>query len=207
MRLAPPCKAINFSGKDIYGEPIRLSDYKGKRVMLSFFRDAACPFCNFRVYELTNNYKEWQDEGLEIIAVFSSTAKEVRQYVARYPRPFRLIADPDLALYGRYGVEKSALALLKAFIFKMPRIIKGIIKGGRPKPNPHVRLVPADFLLDVDGTVSEVWYGKDTADHIPLDHIQAFIESPVTDDGEISQLREENKRLRRALTAQYKNKV
>ena len=34
--------------------------------MLSFFRDAACPFCNFRIYELTHKYKSWQQDGLEV---------------------------------------------------------------------------------------------------------------------------------------------
>lgn len=177
MRLTAPSLSIDFQTADIFDQPLQLSDLKGRKVMLSFFRDAACPFCNFRLYELTHAYKQWQAAGLEVIAVFSSPADEVRKHVARYPRPFRMISDPDLSIYHQYGVEQSASALLKAMIFKLPRIIRGIFTGGRPRKNPHVTLVPADFLLNESGEIVETWYGRDTSDHIPLEKVKAFIES------------------------------
>lgn len=176
MRLKAPCQGIDFHTTDIYGKQFRLSDYMGKRIMLSFFRDAGCPFCNFRVYELTHNYKPWKQQNLEVIAVFSDTPEKVRRYVANHPRPFTVLADPDLAIYNQYGVEHSASALLKALLTKLPRIVRGIALGGRPSNNPHVRLVPADFLLAEDGRVVQVWYGRDTSDHIPISQVQAFVE-------------------------------
>ncbi len=179
MRLTPPAQADQFDVVDIYGEPIRLKDYTGRKVMLCFFRDAACPFCNFRVYELTHRYKSWQTKGIEVIAVFSSTNEEVREHVARYPRPFRMIADPNLVIYNQYRVEKSASALWKAVFFQLPRIIRGIKKGGRPKPNPHVTLVPADFLIDEKGRIQDCWYGQNTSDHIPLERVDNFISRPA----------------------------
>lgn len=175
MRLQAPQPSIDFDTRDIYGNPIKLSDFHGKKVMLSFFRDAACPFCNFRVYELTHRYREWQRQGVEVLAVFSSSDTQVREHVARHPRPFRLISNPDLDIYSHYGVEKSAGALIKAMLFKLPRIIRGFQTGGRPKPNPNVTLVPADFLINESGDIIDVWYGRDTSDHIPLDRVQAFI--------------------------------
>lgn len=175
MRLEKPCNRVDFEAKDIYGEPIRLSQFEGKKVILSFFRDAACPFCNFRVYELTNQYKAWKDKNVEIVAVFSSSSEEVKNFVAKHHRPFRLVSDPDLVIYGKYGVEHSSVALFKALIFKLPRIIRGIITGGRPRPNPNVRLVPADFLIDGKGDIQHVWYGRDTSDHIPMALINQFI--------------------------------
>lgn len=175
MRLKAPCQGIDFHTYDIYGEEFKLSNLAGKKILLSFFRDAACPFCNFRVYELTHKYTEWKSQGLEIVTFFSSTSKEVRHHVAKYPRPFYMISDPNLTVYNQYGVEHSVSALFKALLFKMPRIIKGIATGGRPKPNPHVKLVPADFLLSEDGRVQKIWYGRDTSDHIPIAEIQNFI--------------------------------
>ncbi|WP_196157384.1 peroxiredoxin [Reinekea sp. G2M2-21] len=175
MRLTAPLNAITFATKDVYGKALSLQELKGKKVILSFFRDAACPFCNFRVYEFTHKYKAWQQQGIEVIAVFSSPANEVREHVARYPRPFRLVSDPDLSIYNKYGVEKSASALWKALLFRFPRILKGIMKGGRPKPNPHVTLVPADFLINEKGQIEDTWYGRNTSDHIPLERIDAFI--------------------------------
>lgn len=180
MRLTAPSLSVDFQTTDIFGQPLRLSDLKGQKVMLSFFRDAACPFCNFRLYELTHSYKQWQAAGLEVVTVFSSPAEDVRRHVARYPRPFTMISDPDLTIYQQYGVEQSSSALLKALVFKLPRIVRGIMTGGRPRKNPHVKLVPADFLLDENGGIVETWYGRDTSDHIPLAKVKAFIDKPST---------------------------
>lgn len=177
MRLNAPSIGPDFVVTDVYGQTLRLSDYRGQRVMLSFFRDAACPFCSFRVHELTHRYLGWQQQGLEILAVFSSSDQEVRQHVSRHPRPFRLIADPDLQLYHQYGVEQSGKAVIKALLFKLPRIIRGMMVGGRPDPkNPHSLLVPADFLIAENGQVVDLWYGRDVSDHIPLPRVDAFVQ-------------------------------
>jgi peroxiredoxin len=194
MRLQKPSKSIEFSTKDIYGKTISLGGLAGKPVMLSFFRNAGCPFCNYRVYELANNYSEWQTAGLEVVAVFSSTVEEVRQHIARFPRPFKVIADPNLELYNKYGVEHSSSALLKALLFKTSRIVKGFQTGGRPSKNPHVKLVPADFLIDGKGNVVDLWYGRDTADHIPIERIHNFVNKElvnitVSERKELSKLR------------------
>lgn len=173
----PTAAAMDFETRDIYGEAFRLSDLRGRRVMLSFFRDAACPFCNLRVYELTHRYTEWRASGMTVVAVFSSPADQVRAFVARRPRPFYMVSDPELEIYAKYGVQQSTTALLKALAFRMPRIIGGMATGGRPKPNPHVRLVPADFLIDEDGHIAESWYGRDTSDHLPLERVQAFADA------------------------------
>lgn len=175
MRLNSPEKAKDFDTVDVFNQSIKLTDYTGNKVMLCFFRDAACPFCNFRIYELTHKYKAWKEQGIEIIAVFSSPANEVREHVARYPRPFRLVSDPELIIYNQYGVEKSTRALWKAMLFKLPTFIKGVIRGGRPRPNPHVTLVPADFLIDEKGVIVDNWYGRNVSDHIPIERIDAFI--------------------------------
>lgn len=178
MRLVTPIqKGMSFAAKDIYGQPFKFSNLRGKRVMLSFFRDAACPFCHLRVYELSNNYQHWLDQNLEVVAVVSDTAEQVRRYVAKHPRPFTMLADPHLKLYNHYGVEQSGSALVKALLFKLPRIIKGFILGEKPSNNPHIKIVPADFIFDEQGTLVQAWYGRDTSDHIPLPELQKFIDT------------------------------
>lgn len=188
MRLIAPCEEIDFRAKDIFGEHFQLSELRGKRVALSFFRDAACPFCNYRIYELTSKYDEWKASGLEIVTIFSDTDEQVRKYVAKRPRPFTMISDPKLQLYDKYGVEQSALALFKALVFKLPEVIRGFATGGRPTNNPHIKLVPADFLIDVDGEVVETWYGKNTADHIPIQRLAEFSSKIAIEDAVKSRL-------------------
>lgn len=128
--------ATDFETRDIYGEAFRLSDLRGRRVMLAFFRDAACPFCNLRVYELTHRYTEWRAAGMTVVAVFSSPAEQVRAFVARRPRPFHMISDPELEIYAKYGVQQSTAALFKALAFRMPRILGGLPPAGGQSPTP-----------------------------------------------------------------------
>ena len=204
MRLTVPGPSVNFETTDIYGEPFQLADYQGKGVLLCFFRDAACPFCNFRVYELTRKYATWNRSGLEVVIVFSDTAKQVRDHVARHPRPFRMIADPNLELYSLYGVEQNSSALVRTLLFKVPRIWRGIRTGGRPSKNPHFKIVPADFLIDQDGSLCETWYGEDMSDHMPLKRIQSFVDELTKRaasklEDQVSRLRRENRKLKKAL--------
>ena len=93
-------------------------------------------------------------------------------------------------------------ALFKAIIFNLPEIIKGLAKGGRPTNNPHIKIVPADFLIDVDGRIVELHYGKNTADHIPLKRLQRFASrrkkksSRRKMEAELKKLRRENAQLK-----------
>ena len=48
MRLVAPRPAPALQLMDIYGKPVVIGG-RGRRMLLSFFRDAACPFCNFRI--------------------------------------------------------------------------------------------------------------------------------------------------------------
>jgi peroxiredoxin len=72
MRINSPALAPDFEVQDIHGQRLRLGALRGKRVMLSFFRDAACPFCNLCVYELSNEYPALQAQGLEVVTFFRS---------------------------------------------------------------------------------------------------------------------------------------
>ncbi len=177
MKLAAPRKIIDFESKDIYGNSIQLSNYEGRAVLLSFFRDASCPFCLKRVFELRARRKQWKKMGVEIIAVFSSTEKQIRNFSKNQPKRLTAIADPKLEIYGLYGVEHSLAGFFKALAFKMPTIVSGIKKGARPTRNPNAKIMPADFLIDDQGIIVDLWYGSNASDNIPMKRIDSFVRS------------------------------
>lgn len=183
MRIQAPKDHPVFSTRDIYNKSLDLADYRGKKVLLSFFREANCPFCNLRVHELTHRYPAWKKQGFEVIAVFCSQEAQVRDYNTREPRPFRLVADPQLAIYNRFGVERSNWAFFKSILLKLPHMMRGMVAGGRPRMNAHMTLIPADFLINENGKIVESWYGRDARDHIPLERINAFIDTRLPSTG------------------------
>ena len=172
MRLLVPRPAPLLTLYDINGQPISVGA-RGTPTLLSFFREASCPFCNYRVYELTHNFTRLDALDLDIVVVFSSTEADVRRFIARQPRPFRIVADPDNAAHGVYGIEHSLLGKLRAVVMRLPAMLRGMatvgLAGGRTGA-----MMPADFLIDARGQVVEAYYGRDAGDHIPMERLEQF---------------------------------
>lgn len=173
MRLIAPSRAPLLKFVDIYGNRVQIGG-SGRRTLLCFFRDAACPFCNFRIYELTSHYPALSSLGLDIVAVFSSTPSAVRRFVARQPRPFTVIADPTSRSHDAFGIERSFWRKLKGIVTRVPTLLKGLRIVGLAGLNT-TNLMPADFLIDEDGNIVEAYYGGDAGDRIPFDRVELFL--------------------------------
>ncbi|MDN5925213.1 MAG: redoxin domain-containing protein [Xanthomonadales bacterium] len=173
MRLIAPNPAPRLELTDIYGQPVIIGDGQ-RRTLLCFFRDAACPFCNFRIYQLTSQHASLERLGLDIVAVFTSTPDAVKRFVARKPRPFCVVADPTSSAHTAYGIERSFWRKLKAMVTRVPTLIQGMRMVGLAGLNT-TNLMPADFLIDEKGNIVEAYYGRDAGDHIPFERVELFI--------------------------------
>jgi peroxiredoxin len=180
-------KAFLSKKKDLNGRTVSLSDFKGKKVLLSFLRTAACPFCNLRVHELIKRQERWKDQGLETIVVFASPASEILQYAGKKNPPFTIIPDPEETLYRQYGIGHSLFGKIKAMT-RLREIFYIMTHGFfNVKSLVEKTVMPADFLLDEDGNIDRVYYGKDFGDHIPLEQIDGWassVKSYINEHGE-----------------------
>lgn len=181
MRLAAPNKAPQLHMTDVQGRPVLLGG-NSRRTLICFFRDAACPFCNMRVYLLTNRYDDLAQRGLSVIALFNSSAEAVKHFVANHPRPFPVIADPDGAAYAAYQVERSLWRKVKAIVTRLPTLLRALRRVGIAGLNTN-NIVPADFLVDEAGNIVDAHYGRDAGDHIPFQRIEAFADAGVQHSG------------------------
>lgn len=173
MRLSAPSKAPLLAFEDIYGRPVVIGG-KGRRTLLCFFRDAACPFCNFRIYELTSHHAALSALGLDIVAVFASTPEAVQRFVARKPRPFSVVADSSSRAHEAFGIERSFWRKLKGIVTRVPTLIKGLRIVGLAGLNT-THLMPADFLIDEYGRIIEAHYGGDAGDRIAFERVELFL--------------------------------
>jgi len=177
MRLSTRERAPRIDLVDIHGQPVSLGRPTGRRQLVSFFRDAACPFCNFRIYELTQQHEALSRQGVDIVAVFTSDVDAVKRFITRTPRPFTVIADPSSSAHAAYHVERSLLGKLKAITTRVPTLLRGLRMVGLAGLNT-TNLLPADFLVDEHGHIAQAWYGRDAGDRIPFDRVHAFAEAP-----------------------------
>ncbi len=183
MRLNAGDIAKDFSMEDILGNQINLRDYAGKKLLLSFFRFAKCPYCNLRVSRMISRYPTYHEAGLEMIAVFESPPEGMFEGVAHQNPPFPLIADPENELYNLYGVEISKLLMLEEYVnpLKAVRVIRDSMiavfgKGFRPgKIDGPIARMPADFLIRPDLTIEQAHYGTYVSDHLRFEEVERFL--------------------------------
>ena len=109
LMLQPGTKASNFEGLDENGNSVKLSDFKGKKLVLYFYPKDSTPGCTAEACDLRDNYQRFLSLGYEIVGVSRDSAASHQRFIAKYNLPFRLIADTDLTIlkaYEAWGEKK-----------------------------------------------------------------------------------------------------
>ena len=177
MKIQPGQPAKNFSAEDISGNTVALHDFKGKRLMLSFYRYAACPLCNLRVHHLIQRHASFVERNLHPVAVFQSPKESILKYVGKQSIPFPVIADPERMLYQLYGIESSWSGFIKGSL-RLASVTSALMKGFFPGKMEGIKsMVPADFLIGPDLTVQIAYYGGDIGDHLPIENIYQWLDN------------------------------
>ncbi|MDX2304795.1 MAG: redoxin domain-containing protein [Microscillaceae bacterium] len=179
MKLELNCSAPVFQLNDVFGRLIDLNTYRGKKVMIAFFRHAGCPFCNLRVHMLSRANEELKNLGLEMIFFFESKERVILQSsFHKDVMPIPIISDPEKTWYDAYGIEtsayKSAMSHLGSFL---QTLIKAKMKGLPVHPmadGESINTIPAEFLLDQNLIIRKLLYSQSLNDRIAVDEIRAF---------------------------------
>lgn len=176
-RLSCGEKAPDFEEKSYLGQEIKLSNYKGSKILVSFFRGASCPFCNMRVRELIRNYESFTKNGLNVVCFFNSSLEEIALYAGKQNAPFPIVPDPDGRIYKLYEIQSSHSGMWRA-MGKPLKMLKMMTSGFfNTKSLSEEPVIPADFLVDEAGLIYIAHYGKDFGDHIPLRKINEWIDN------------------------------
>lgn len=183
MTLQPGTPAPLFQAADLFGRTVDLAAYRGKPVLLSLLRNAACALCNLRVHQLILRYPAYQRAGLELIAVFESSREAMLQHVGKQDVPFPLIADPEGELYALYRAESSEAKVAKTMAMPatQQRIVEAAAQGFQltPEPGSNFLRMPADFFISADGLLTNVHYAEYVWDHMPFAVIDELLAAPV----------------------------
>lgn len=174
QRLKIGDRAPIFETVDTKGDTIKLENYKGHKIILAFFRYASCPVCNYRVHELMENYDQITSKDYKIIAIYESSNSTLDEYLSETPLPFTVIGDPTLKLYKAYRVEKSFWKMVTSAFKHQP--MEAMRKGNKlfskkQKRDGNRARVPADFIIDENGVITDVHYGTNIGDHMPINKI------------------------------------
>lgn len=136
MALSVGDPAPNFTTHDQHGNPLQLSDFNGKKVVLYFYPKDDTSGCTAQACSLRDNYAELKQAGYEVIGVSVDSEASLQKFIKKYDLPFTLAADTDKAVVEAYGVwaEKSMYGrtymgtVRKTFVIDENGIIINIIE-------------------------------------------------------------------------------
>lgn len=135
--------APDIIGQDQDGNPLRLSDYRGSKLILFFYPKANTPGCTAEACSLRDHYKELLSHGFKIIGVSADNAKGQKSFIDKKELPFPLIPDTEKKVIMDYGVWGP-----KKF---MGRSFDGIIR--------------TTFVISEDGKIEKIFDKVNTGEH------------------------------------------
>lgn len=138
-------KAPAFIGIDQDSNEIKLSDYKGKKLVLYFYPKDSTPGCTAEACDLRDNYNGFLAKGFDIIGVSADSEKSHQNFIAKYSLPFKLISDKEkviLKAYNAWGEKKMygktyEGIIRKTYVISENGIIENIIEKLTQKNIAH----------------------------------------------------------------------
>ena len=143
MALQTGDPAPEILAKDQSGNEVKLSDFKGKKVILYFYPKDDTPGCTAQACNLRDNYGSLLSKGYAVLGVSVDDEKSHQKFIKKFDLPFPLLADTDHAIVEAYDVwvEKNMY--------------------GRT----YMGTARTTFVIDENGIISEIIQKVDTKNH------------------------------------------
>ena len=135
--------APDFELQTDSGERVRLSDYKGKPVVLYFYPKDNTPGCTKEACSIRDAWSEFERRGAVVLGVSADSVSSHERFKAKYQLPFTLLADTEHTVAESYGVWKPIRFAGKSFL----------------------GMTRSTFLIDAEGKVAKIWPKVDPAKH------------------------------------------
>ena len=144
-RLAPGDAAPPFELLDQRGSPVRLEDFRGRRLLVYFYPEADTPNCTIQSCSVRDHRAELAGIGADAVGISPDLPDKQLAFDERYGLGFPLLSDPDHATAEAWGTwgEKS--------------------RDGRT----YIGIIRSSFLVDEEGRIGRAWYDVKAEDTVP----------------------------------------
>ncbi len=141
--LKPGTKAPDFTLNDKDGNPVTLSAFAGKKIVLYFYPKDNTPGCTRQACAFRDAYDGFKKGDVTVIGISKDSEKSHQGFAEKHGLPFILLADPELSiikafdvwqekkLYGKvsYGVVRST------FVIDENGVIEKVFEKAKPDTN------------------------------------------------------------------------
>jgi len=138
-------KAPAFTLKDQRGKPVKLSDFKGKRVVVYFYPRADTPGCTTQSCALSEALPLMKKLKAVVIGISPDTSEKQKKFDEKYGLGFPLLADEDHAVAQKFGTWGQKTLYGKKYM--------GIIRSA--------------FVIDEQGKIAATFYKVSPKDTVP----------------------------------------
>ena len=135
ITLKPGDKAPAFSTTATDGSTVKLSDFKGKSVILYFYPRDDTPGCTKEACAFRDVYREIAAKGAVVLGVSVDTVKSHVKFTEKFSLPFPLLADEEKKIVQAYGVWGEKVFMGRKYL--------GIHR--------------VTFLIGPDGRIKNIW--------------------------------------------------
>ena len=135
--------APDFELQSDQGQTVKLSDFRGRPVVLYFYPKDDTPGCTTEACEFRDAYDVFRGRGAEVLGVSPDDVTSHERFKSKYELPFTLLADPDHSVAEDYGVWGQ-------------RMYAG---------NTYMGINRSTFIIDRDGNVARALVGIKPAGH------------------------------------------
>ena len=142
-------KAPEVLGQDEQGRDIRLSDYRGRKLVLYFYPKDNTSGCTAEACSLRDGYDQLQADGYEVVGVSKDSASSHVKFKEKHRLPFPLIADVNRELMEAMGAwgektmygKKTMGTIRTTFIINEEGIIEQILAGKQVNTKQHAEQI------------------------------------------------------------------
>ncbi len=97
--------APDFSLKDGGGNAWRLSDNRGKVVVLLFYPGDETPICTRQMCSVRDRWEDYAATGAEVVGISTDSVESHKEFAEHHDLPLRLLSDSDQAVANLYGAR------------------------------------------------------------------------------------------------------
>ncbi len=103
MAIEAGDKAPAFTLEDGTGRKVKLSDHKGRFVVLYFYPKDNTPGCTQQACDFRDEHSALEEAGAVVLGVSPDSAASHQKFAAKHALPFPLLVDADHAVAEKYG--------------------------------------------------------------------------------------------------------
>ena len=143
-RLEVGDKAPAFSLPDADGNTVKLSDYKGRKVIIYFYPAASTPGCTKQACDFTESLDSLQAHGYTVVGISPDKPEKLAKFRERDGLKITLLSDPDREVMKAWGAFGEKMMYGKK--------VTGVIRS--------------TFVVDESGTIEHAWYNVKATGHV-----------------------------------------